>query len=148
MRALFAGLLCSVAAVAAQAQMSGPPMGGTSGRIIGPPDGHVGDFVGLWDLIWQGPTDAGCPCSGTLTITRNDFGELRGVWRTMKGPSITLSGPVGYEQNVWIGRFQQSGDVDFPLRGHFRMEARGDGLLTGSYQPEGTAIPYTWTGKR
>jgi hypothetical protein len=132
----------------ASAQIVGPPMGGPSGQFLGPPDGRVSDFLGSWLLSYEGPIDSHCPCEGTLDISKNDFGELHGMWKPRKGPAITLSGPVGYNQNVWIGRFEQSGDADFPLRGHFRIEARGGGLLTGSYQPEGTAIPYTWRGQR
>ena len=147
MKILPLALLGLAAATTAQAQMGGPPSGGPTGRSIGAPEGHVGDFLGGWTLTWQGPIDSGCPCSGTLTITKTDLGELRGLWKT-KGPPATLSGPVDYDQNVWIGRFAQSDDADFPMRGHFRMEARGPSLLTGSYQPEGTAIPYSWTAKR
>jgi len=72
---------------------------------------------------------------------------LIGRW-DLKGAPARLTGSVGYDQNVWTGRFQQSDDVDFPLRGHFRLESRGDGLLTGSYQPDGTAVPFTWRGRQ
>ena len=146
MRRLIVLLACAVAS-SAFAQVSRPPMGGTSGRPLGPPSGSIEGFLGVWTLVWQGPIDAGCPCRGTLTITVNDFGELRGVWK-MKGPPATLSGPVGYDRNVWAGRFEQSDEADFPMRGHFRLETRDEHLLNGSYQPEGTAIPYTWTATR
>ena len=98
-------------------------------------------------MTWQGPIYFCCPCRGTLTITTNDNGELEGVWK-IKGAPATLRGSVGYDQNVWIGKFQQSDDADFPLKGHFRLESRGETLLTGSYQPDGTAIPFSWTGRR
>ena len=53
-----------------------------------------------------------------------------------------------YDQNVWAGRFAQSDDLDFPLKGHFRLEARGGTALTGSYQRDGTTIPYAWSAIR
>ena len=59
-----------------------------------------------------------------------------------------LSGSVGYNQDVWSGRFAQPDDADFPIRGHFRLESRGERSLTGSYQPDGTAIPFSWSGTR
>ncbi len=145
MRRTLVLLLCA-AASSALAQVPGPPMGGTN-LPIGPPSGSIENFTGVWDLTWQGPIDSGCPCRGSLTITLNDFGELRGVWK-MKGPPATLSGQVDYDRNVWAGRFEQSDDADFPMHGHFRIETRDERLLTGSYQPEGTAIPYTWTATR
>ena len=59
-----------------------------------------------------------------------------------------LNGALAFDQNVWAGRFAQSDAVDFPLKGHFRLEARGGTALTGSYQREGTAIPYRWSATR
>jgi hypothetical protein len=71
-----------------------------------------------------------------------------GYWDTKEG-SVVLHGSVGYNQNVWTGRFDQpDSDADFPLKGHFRLEARGGGLLTGSYQPDGTTLPFRMTGTR
>jgi hypothetical protein len=74
-----------------------------------------------------------CPCRGTLTIVVDNNGDLRGSWKT-NGPGATLSGSVGYNQDVWTGRFAQPDDADFPIRGHFRLESRGeaqpDGLLS------------------
>jgi len=146
MRMVLVALLV-LAAVPAQAQLSGPPAGGPTGQFIGPPTGNAGNFLGVWDLTWDGPIDARCPCRGSLTISTNANGDLQGVWK-MKGPPATLSGPVGFNQNVWIGRFAQSDDADFPMRGHFRLEYRDERTLTGSYQRDGTAIPFRWSGTR
>jgi hypothetical protein len=131
----------------AQAQMSGPPVGGPSGNFIGPPTGNAGDFLGVWNMTWEGPLDSHCPCRGSLTISVNSDGDLQGFWK-MNGPAATLRGSMGFNQDVWIGRFAQSDDADFPLRGHFRLESRGERNLTGSYQPDGTAVPFRWTGSR
>jgi hypothetical protein len=66
----------------------------------------------------------------------------------MKGPGAQLTGSMGFDQNVWVGRFIQSDDADFPLKGHFRLETRGQRTLTGSYQPDGTAVAFRWSGAR
>jgi len=145
-RSLFL-LLLVLAAAPAQAQISGPPAGGPTGQFLGPPSGNAGDFLGVWDLTWDGPVDARCPCRGSLTISANANGDLEGLWK-MTGPPATLSGSMGFDQNVWIGRFAQSDDADFPIRGHFRLEYRDERTLTGSYQPDGTAIPFRWNGSR
>jgi len=72
----------------------------------------------------------------------------RGVLDTKEG-SVVLHGSVGYNQDVWTGRFDQpDSDADFPLKGHFRLEARGGNLLTGSYQPDGTTLPFRMSGTR
>ena len=132
----------------AQAQTNiGPSMGGPSGRFIGPPSGRPGDFLGVWDMTWEGPPSFRCPCRGSLTISTNSDGDLQGLWK-MPGPPATMRGSVGFDQNVWIGQFSQSDDADFPMRGHFRLEFRDERTLTGSYQPEGTAIPFRWNGSR
>jgi len=141
----FAMLFATLAVVPATAQVSGPPMGGPSGRFLGPPATTAQGFMGLWDLTWEGPIDAGCPCRGTLAIGTDSQGQLTGRW-DLKGAPAHLSGSVGYDQNVWTGRFTQAGDVDFPMKGFFRLESRGNGLLTGSYQPDGTAVPFSWKG--
>lgn len=139
-------LLATLAVVPAAAQVSGPPMGGPSGRFLGPPATTAQGFMGLWDLTWAGPIDSGCPCRGTLAIGTDSQGQLIGRW-DLKGAPAHLKGSVGYDQNVWTGRFEQSGEgVDFPLKGFFRLESRGQGLLTGSYQPDGTGIPFSWRG--
>jgi len=140
-------MLAGLATVPASAQVTGPPVGGPSGQFLGPPATTAQGFMGLWDFTWEGPTGSGCPCSGTLAIGTDSQGQLIGRW-DLKGAPARLTGSVGYDQNVWTGRFQQSDDVDFPLRGHFRLESRGDGLLTGSYQPDGTAVPFTWRGRQ
>jgi hypothetical protein len=133
---------------AAQAQLNtGPSMGGPSGRFIGPPTGHAGDFLGVWDMAWEGPLHFKCPCRGSLTISTNSDGDLQGLWK-MPGPPATLRGSMGFDQNVWIGRFAQTDDADFPMKGHFRLEFRDHRTLTGSYQPDGTAIPFRWSGSR
>jgi hypothetical protein len=130
-------------------QQIGPPMGGTSGQFIGPPTGTVQDFLGTWNFSWAGPIDSKCPCRGTIAISEStDSNGLVGHWK-LNGLDTVLRGPVSYDQNVWAGRFEQTDDsLDFPLRGYFRMEARDSNTLTGSYQPEGTAIPFYWSGTR
>lgn len=136
-----------LATAPAQAQLSGPPAGGPTGQFLGPPTGNAGNFLGVWDLTWDGPIDARCPCRGSLTISTNEQGGLVGVWKS-KGPVANLSGLIGFNQDVWIGRFAQSDEADFPMRGHFRLEYRGERSLTGSYQADGTAIPFRWAGTR
>jgi hypothetical protein len=137
------------AAVAAQAQVPGPPLGGPSGQFLGAPAGNARDFLGSWQLSWDGPIDSGCPCSGTLLIKPDEdvSDGFEGYW-AMKGPDVLLRGRVSYDQTVWVGRFVQAGDMDFPLRGHFRFEARDSRTLTGSYHPDGTAIPFRWSARR
>ncbi len=137
----------ALAAMPAVAQLSGPPAGGPTGQFLGPPSGNPANFLGAWTLTWDGPVDSHCPCRGTLTISTNQNGDLEGVWKS-NGPRSKLSGPVGFDQNVWIGRFAQPDDVDFPQRGHFRLEYRDERTLTGSYQPDGTAVPFRWSGTR
>ena len=66
----------------------------------------------------------------------------------MKGGAAILHGDVAFDQNMWAGQFTQPDDADFPLKGHFRLEARGGNELTGSYQRDGTAIPYRWSAVR
>jgi hypothetical protein len=131
----------------AQAQLPRAPSGGPTGNFLGPPSGNQADFLGVWNLRWVGPMGSNCPCSGSLTITTDQYGELVAEWK-MNGPSAFLRGSTGYDQNVWTGRFAQADDVDFPLKGHFRLETRGHSTLTGSYQPDGTAVPFSWTGTR
>jgi hypothetical protein len=129
----------------------GPPVGGPSGNFIGPPTGTPQDFLGAWNVTWQGPIDAHCPCRGTLTIdfeqTANGAGMV-GYW-AMKGSQVVLHGSVSYNQTIWTGRFAVPDDTaDFPFKGYFRLETRGNGNFTGSYQRDGTAIPYAWNGSR
>jgi hypothetical protein len=140
-------VLLLLGAATARAQLSGPPAGGPTGRFLGPPSGNAANFLGVWTLTWDGPIDARCPCRGTLTISTNDNGELQGLWKA-SGPPSRLNGPLGFDQNVWIGRFAQTDDADFPLRGHFRLEYRDERTLTGSYQPDGTTVPFRWSGTR
>jgi hypothetical protein len=132
----------------ASAQMSGPPMGG-SNQFIGPPTGTVQDFLGTWALTWVGPPEAGCPCYGRLMIAVDENGDhLDGLWQK-KGANATLYGPVSYDQNVWAGRFSQpEDDVGYAVRGYFRLEVVDSQTLSGSYQQDGMAIPFTWSAKR
>ena len=147
MNRLLSLTLLALAVAPASAQLSGPPAGGPTGQFLGPPSGNAANFLGVWTLTWDGPIDTHCPCRGTLTISTNQNGDLEGVWKT-SGLASKLSGSVGFNQNVWIGRFSQPDDVDFPLRGHFRLEYRDERTLTGSYQPDGTAVPFRWNGTR
>ena len=106
-------------------------------------------FLGTWNFTWDGHADSRCPCHGKLTISVAETGDLVGRWEAKEG-LVVLRGSVGYDQNVWTGTFDQpDSNADFPLRGHFRLEARAEGAaLTGSYQPEGTALPFRWSGTR
>jgi hypothetical protein len=139
----------SSAAVSVHGQLSGPPAGGPTGQFLGPPSGNAGDFLGSWALSWDGPLDWHCPCRGTLTVDVDNAGDLRGTWKG-RGPQAVLHGSVGYDQNVWTGRFEQRDDtVDFPIKGFFRLEARDRGQrLSGSYHPNGATISFSWSGTR
>jgi hypothetical protein len=147
MKHLLALALFALTATPAWAQLSGPPAGGPTGQFLGPPSGNAGNFLGVWTLIWDGPVGTHCPCRGSLTITANHNGDLEGLWKS-NGPPAKLSGSVGFNQNVWTGTFAQPDDMDFPQRGNFRIEYRDERTLTGSYQPTGTAIPFSWNGTR
>jgi hypothetical protein len=141
-------LALALAVESAEAQTNiGPPVGGPSGQFLGPPSGRAGDFLGVWDMTWEGPPSFRCPCRGSITISTNSDGDLQGLWK-MAGPPATMRGSVGFNQNVWIGQFSQSDDADFPMKGHFRLEFRDERTLTGSYHPDGTAIPFRWNGSR
>ena len=134
--------------VPALAQMSGPPAGGVLDRFLAPPTNLQQDFLGTWTLTWDDPVNPDCPCHGTLTIQPQADGQLKGYW-PMKGGAAVLVGGVAYDGNVWAGRFAQSDDLDFPIKGHFRLETRGqNGGLTGSYQRDGTSIPFPWRATR
>ncbi|HYD06957.1 MAG TPA: hypothetical protein VEC60_14580 [Reyranella sp.] len=139
--------LLLLTATATQAQLSGPPAGGPTGQFLGPPSGNAGNFLGVWEMTWDGPIDARCPCRGSLAISTNAAGELVGVWKST-GPAANLRGSIGFDQNVWIGTFAQSDEADFPMRGHFRLEYRDERSLTGSWHPDGAAIPFRWSGRR
>ena len=134
------------------AQVARPPAGGQLDRFLAPPAGLVEDFVGTWNLSWNDPGDPACPCRGTLAIqvdqSADNAGGLKGYW-SLKGGDAVLTGAVAFDNNLWAGRFAQPDDgVDFPLKGHFRLEARGGTALTGSYQRDGRAIPLSWSGTR
>lgn len=129
-------------------QVVPPPSGGVLDRFIAPPGALERDFLGKWNLVWDDLGDPACPCRATLTIEVAQNGELKGYW-PMKGATAVLQGGVAYDQNVWAGRFAQPDDgVDFPVKGHFRLETRGGTALTGSFQRDGMAIPYRWSATR
>lgn len=133
---------------AASAQVVGPPMGG-SNQFIGPPSGNAQTFLGTWALTWYGPPEQNCPCYGRLTVSVDqDTGDLDGLWQK-KGANASLYGTVSYDQNVWAGRFAQPEDsLGIGVQGHFRMEVVDGNTLTGSYQQDGMAIPFTWQATR
>jgi len=146
---ILAVLLLAAPALAQQPAGMIPHVGGPSGNFLGPPQGNATDFLGTWKLTWDGHVDSRCPCHGKLTISVAETGDLVGRWEAKEG-LVVLRGSVGYDQNVWTGTFDQpDSNADFPLRGHFRLEARAEGAaLTGSYQPEGTTLPFRWSGTR
>jgi hypothetical protein len=146
-RALLIALSACALSSAASGQVTRPPAGGVLDRFLAPPSGQEQAFLGSWSLTWDDPADRNCPCHGTLTIEVQQDGTLKGIW-PMKGGAAILHGDVAFDQNLWAGRFTQPHDVDFPLKGHFRLEARGGNELTGSYQRDGTAIPYRWSAVR
>jgi hypothetical protein len=128
-------------------QEARPPMGAVD-RFLAPPSNLMTDFLGTWKLTWQDPGDPSCPCHGTLTVQVAQNGELRGSWG-LKGSPAILQGGVAFDQNAWAGRFAQPDDAaDFPIKGHFRLESRGGTALSGSYQRDGTAVPYSWSATR
>jgi hypothetical protein len=133
----------------ALAQVARPPSGGVLNRFLAPPSGVQQSFLGTWNLTWEDPGDPKCPCRGTLTVDTQADGSLKGYWSIRK-PAVILLGEVAFDNNVWVGDFAQPDDnVDFPLKGHFRLETRGGGTaLTGSYQRDGTAIPRSWSATR
>ena len=146
---LAAGLL-TVAAMHGSllGQMVPPPSGGVDNRFLAPPSGVQQTFLGTWNLTWDDPGDPKCPCRGTLTVDTQADGSLNGYW-SIKNPPVILEGGMAFDNNVWAGRFAQADDnVDFPLKGHFRLETRGGTALTGSYQRDGTAIPRRWSATR
>jgi len=62
---------------------------------------------------------------------------------------VILLGEVAFDNNVWAGHFAQPDDnVDFPLKGYFRLETRGGTALTGSYHRDGTSIARRWNATR
>lgn len=128
-------------------QVARPPSGRVLNRYLAPPGGLEQEFLGTWNLTWDDPADPDCPCRGTLTIEVEQDGSLKGLW-SMKGAPAVLRGAVAFDQNVWAGRYAQPDDVDFPLKGNFRIEARGGSALSGSYHRDGTAIPYHWSATR
>jgi hypothetical protein len=145
-------ILLLFAAVPAQAQVPRPPSGGPTGQFLGPPTGSSQDLFGLWVFTWEGPPDANCPCHGTITIRFNDNadgGQFNGYW-SMKGrPDFVLSGSVGYNQNVWDGKYAQPDDQsDFPVKGRFRIQVVDPQTLSGSYRRDGMTIAYPWSGTK
>jgi hypothetical protein len=146
---LFAGaVLIAAMQGPVRAQMPPPPTGGVDNRFLAPPSSVQQTFLGTWNLTWDDPGDPKCPCHGTLDIDTRGDGELKGYW-SIRNPPVILLGGVAFDNNVWAGRFAQADDnVDFPLKGHFRLETRGGTALTGSYQPDGTAISRRWSATR
>jgi hypothetical protein len=141
-------LAAAMLPVSASAQVAGPPAGGVLNRFLAPPTNLQQDFVGTWNLTWDDPVNPDCPCHGTLTIVTQANGELKGYW-SMKGAAAVLQGGVAYDGNAWAGSFAQPDDVDFPIKGHFRLATRGqDGGLVGSYHRDGTSIPFHWSATR
>src|SRR6476469_6272674 len=127
-KTLSLALLAGVLPAAAFGQMAGAPMGAVD-RFLAPPTNLDQQFLGTWALTWDDPGDRSCPCHGLLTIEVRYDGTLKGYW-PMKGGAAVLNGGIAFDQNVWAGRFAQSDDADFPLKGHFRLEARGGTGLT------------------
>jgi hypothetical protein len=147
---LVTGALLSLAlSGSALGQLVRPPSGGVLDRYLAPPSGLEQQFLGTWNLTWNDLADPDCPCHGTLQIDVEQDGTLRGHWTMKGGTTLLLLGDVAFDQNVWAGTFVQTGDgADFPLKGHFRLEARGGTALTGSYEREGLTIPYSWSATR
>jgi len=152
-RKLLALLLLAGTATVSPAQSQEPraPSGGPTGQFIGPPTGSAQDLLGKWAFTWDGPPDANCPCHGTMTIQFDDNadgGRFDGYW-SMKGPDAVLHGSVGYDQNVWTGKFAQPDDGSgFPVTGRFRIEVVDAHTLAGSYQRDGMTIAFRWSGAR
>ncbi|OFW97936.1 MAG: hypothetical protein A3D94_04675 [Alphaproteobacteria bacterium RIFCSPHIGHO2_12_FULL_66_14] len=146
-------LLAGVAgAPQVQAQMPRPPMGGPGDVPVNPPTTRgMQDFVGTWRLTWQDPVNPDCPCHGSLWIDIDENADgtsLDGHWK-MKGGDAVLHGVMSYQAKVWSGRFAQADDgLGYPMKGHFRLESRDANTLTGSYQRNGTAVPFSWTATR
>lgn len=141
-------LLAAAISVPATAQVPRPPSGGVLHPFVAPPAGVQMDFVGTWNVTWDDPADPTCPCRGTLTIEQRFDGALEGQW-TLAGGIAYLQGTVAFDGNVWAGRFSQGDDIDFPLKGHFRLETRDQGkALSGSWQRDGTSIPFHWSASR
>jgi hypothetical protein len=104
--------------VPALAQPSGmtPHVGGPSGNFLGPPSGNAGDFLGDWNFTWDGHFDPRCLCRGRLHDFRRRA-RRPGAIGTRKEGSVVLHGSVGYDQNVWTGRFNQPDPMPtFPER--------------------------------
>ena len=145
---LAGGALAAAMQGSVRGQVARPPSGGVLDRYLAPPSGVEQAFIGTWNLVWDDPGDPDCPCRGSLAIEADNDGILKGYW-SRKGPTVILRGDMAFDQNVWAGRFGQADDnVDFPLKGHFRLETRGGTALSGSYQRDGTTIPRRWSATR
>jgi hypothetical protein len=145
---LAGGALTLAMQSAGLAQVARPPSGGVLDRFLAPPSGVQQSFLGTWNLTWDDPGDPHCPCHGTLTVDTQADGSLKGHW-SIKNPPVILLGEVAFDNNVWAGRFAQPDDnVDFPLKGSFRLETRGGTALTGSYHRDGTSISRRWSATR
>jgi hypothetical protein len=145
---LLAAILVAGAFAPAFAQVALPPPGGALHPFLAPPSGLAQDFIGTWNLSWDDPPNRDCPCRGTLTIWADSDGALKGQW-PLPGGAAALKGEIALNNDAWAGTFSQGDDVDFPIKGHFRLEARDTGrALTGSYQRDGTTIPFRWSATR
>ncbi|MDP1753180.1 MAG: hypothetical protein Q8L22_27305 [Reyranella sp.] len=145
-------LLTSMAgAIPSGAQLPQPPTGGPGNVPVNPPTTGFNSFVGDWKLSWDDPGDPNCPCRGALWIDINETADgtsLAGRWSTKDGKA-TLRGTMSYNADYWSGRFAFPDDgTGFPVKGNFRLELRDANTLTGSYQREGTGIPFRWTATR
>jgi len=145
--ALVAGGAIANLASGVLGQVARPPSGGVLDRFLAPPSGLEQQFLGTWNLAWDDPADPHCPCHGTLTIEVQQDGSLKGFW-SIRNPPAVLRGEVAFDQNVWAGLYAQPDGVEFPLKFHFRLEARGGRELTGADHLYGTAIPYRWNAIR
>ena len=109
-------------------------------------------FVGEWVMTWDGPDpNDKCPCTGSLSIVTDMSGNghpLIGEWTGPRG-TATLRGTVNLEQNFWGGSYTVDDDrAAYIRKGFFRLELRGRNTLTGSYRLDGSAISFSWSGKR
>jgi hypothetical protein len=109
-------------------------------------------FVGEWVMSWDGPDpNDKCPCTGSLVITTDSYGNgypLTGEWSGPKRNGV-LRGTVNLDQNFWGGNWTMDDDGSgYIKKGFFRLELRGRNTLTGSYRLDGSAISYSWSGKR
>ncbi|HTR83016.1 MAG TPA: hypothetical protein VMI56_00960 [Reyranella sp.] len=143
-------VLLLLTALPADAQVPGPPAGGTTGYFFGPSGNaelHTG-FEGAWTLQWQDPR-ANCPCIGTLTLEADPVsGGYNGAWVRPDG-TATLRGEASRDRRIMQGQYWLPDDGSGLVRhGFFRLEHPDDDTLTGSYKAENAVISFTWSAKR